>query len=572
MSARVRAFASAIVPIAIALGPAAAESAPGPSIAPGSRGVMRTVIGDRGLEEVPVRFIGTLRNWIGPGRNVYLVELEGPVAEQVGVASGMSGSPVFVEGRLVGALAYRYGALPRRAIGGVTPIEDVWAAGDDGGGASAPASAPGLGPIATPVTVSGLVEPVRRWLEPRLQQVGLVAVSGGAMADSPPREPYPGMPVGVRLVGGDLVIAATGTVTWVDGQTLYAFGHPFLGAGRTELPMVHAEVVHTMPDMAGSFKLTNVGGVFGAIVGDRLTGIVGRVGGVARVIPMEVTLRGGAYRKRRFHFEISPHSTLTPLLAASAVANAMLRDTGFDDAMTILGDGTIHLDGLDDIPISLAFSGEGNSNPALALAGRLQSVLSALFQNPFGPPPIRSIELSFDIALDRHEYRVEEVLYDRGPVVPGGVLSARCVLRGYRGERFRHALSVPIPEDLAPGTRLVLAVGSESWIRGASRLGVAERLRSATDLPSLVRALAELEPANRLAAVLYRAGTSVVSSGTVLEGLPGSAGRLLTEPRSTGVASSRVSPLERVSLDLPGPVDGGVALRIDVGVGRSEDE
>lgn len=547
--------------------PSVAVGADPATVAAGSRGVVRTVIDGSGPVDIPVRFIGTLDDWIGPGRDIYLVELEGPVAEEVGVASGMSGSPVFVDGRPVGALAYRYGLIPKRAIAGVTPFEDVLAARQSRG-AAAPASSPGLAPIATPLAVSGLAEPVRRWLEPQLAQAGLVAVAGtgSASPDAPAVDPYAGMPVGVLLVGGDMVFAATGTVTWVEGDTLYAFGHPFLGAGRVELPLVHVEVVHTMADMAGSFKMTNVGAEFGAVVGDRLTAVVGHIGKRAPVVPLELTLRGGSYGERSFRFRLAPHPSLAPQLAAAAIANAMLRDTGFDDAMTVVGDGRIVLTGLPDIPLKMAFAGSGASSPALAVATELRSVLSPLFTNPFEAPPIESIELRLDVELDRREYGLIDVLHDRGPVAPGELLRLECVLQGYRGERSLRTLQVRVPDTLVPGTPLILAVGSDRWIRAAARAGTSERLQSARDLPSLVRGLSDPGADNRLAAVLYRAAPSAAVGGAVLEGLPGSAGRLLaSEGASAAVLPGRVAALARDEVDLDGPVEGGVAVRLETG-------
>jgi len=565
--------ALALAAVAASLTVPATETA-APPVAPGSRGVMRTVIDGTGPVDVPVRFLGTLEDWIGPGRDVYLVELEGPVAEEVGVASGMSGSPVFVDGKPVGALAYRYGLIPKRPIGGVTPFRDVLAA-REGTGAALPAAARGLTPIATPLAISGLAEPVRRWLEPALERAGLIAVGGAGSTSSRPATtgPYPGMPVGVLLVGGDVVFAATGTVTWVDGDTLYAFGHPFLGAGRTELPMVNVEVVHTMPDLAGSFKMANVGGELGAIVGDRLTAIVGRVGAHARVVPVEMTVRGGGYGERRFEFLLAPHPTLAPQLAAAAVANAMLRDTGFDDSMTVVGGGRIRLAGLPDIPLEMAFSGSGASSPALAVAGELRSVLSPLFDNPFEPPPVESIELKFEVALDRHEYRLMEVLHDRGPVVPGAALRLDCVLQGYRGKQTRKTLELRVPDTLPPGTTIVVAVGSDPWIQGAARSGESERVESARDLPSLVRALSRPAAENRLAAVLYRAAPSAAAGGEVLAGLPASASRLLAIDGSPGAAApGRFAALARADADLAGPVEGGVALTLKVGRRVTGDE
>lgn len=270
-----------------------------------------TALQGNDIQEVPLTFLGTYKDATGPGRDLYLVQLEGPVAEKIGVAAGMSGSPVFLDGHLVGALSYRIGTLPRDAIGGVTPVRDmrdatIASASGQGGGTTAK-------PIRTPILGGGLVGPVRDWLAPQLEEMGFVLVSGGSGGPETGDDGttlQPGSPVGVALVRGDMTIAATGTVTWVDEDRVYAFGHRFLGSGRTEMPMLAAEVLHTVPDMIGSVKLAQVGAEVGAILDDRLTAVVGRLGMQARMIPVDLVVRGADYGEQTFHFELVQNTTL----------------------------------------------------------------------------------------------------------------------------------------------------------------------------------------------------------------------------------------------------------------------
>ena len=530
-------------------------------IAPGTEGVVRTVLEGSRIQEIPVRFLGTYEDLVGPGYDVYLVRLEGPVAERVGVAAGMSGSPVYVDGKIVGALAYRFGVLPKQPIAGVTPIEDMLAASVSGGApAAAGASTPT--PIATPISLGGLVAPVRDWLAPQLEALGFMAVAGGGAAGSAeaaqPLEP--GMPVAAELVGGDLRIAAIGTVAYVDGDTVYAFGHPFFATGRVEMRMTTAEVVHTVSDLIGSFKLSNLGAEVGAIVEDRLTAVVGRIGAKARTIPMDVVVKGGAYGERQFHFEIVRHSNLAPLMAGVALANALLGDTGFEDPLTLLGSGSIRIEDLPELPLEMAGSGEGRTNPVLSAASQLQRVLASLYANPFAEPEVQSIELDFRAEPVRRSYSVESLLYDRGPIRPGEELVVRCRLRGYRGQSIGRTFSISVPGDLPPGSTLTLAVGDAAYVDRALGKTYERRIASSRDLGQLVRALGEPRSPHRLIAVLYRSGNGVISDGTVYADLPSTAARLMSE--TGGRSRAIAAPLFEERHELDGPVAGGLSTRL----------
>ena len=280
--------------------PAGLGAAP-EGLEPGARGTLLTTLEGREPAEIPVIYLGTYRNFAGPGHDVHIVELEGPEAERVGAAHGMSGSPVYFDGRLVGALAYRLGALPKDPIAGVTPIEDMLEA-------SRATSATASGTDATPVFLGGLAGPVREWLAPRLVELGFTAVAGGGDATGAAGggKLEPGTPVGVELLRGDLRLAASGTVTWVDGDVVYAFGHPFFGTGRVEMPMAPAEVIHTLADWSGSYHMVNLAPSVGAILEDRQAGVVGRLGDVARMIPIDLRVRGGDTATRRSTSRSSP--------------------------------------------------------------------------------------------------------------------------------------------------------------------------------------------------------------------------------------------------------------------------
>jgi len=555
---------TAVLMVAALAGAAVLADDPTP-LEPGARGTLLTTL--EGIEpaEIPVRFLGTVYDFF-PGHDVHLVELEGPEAQRVGAANGMSGSPVYFDGRLVGALAYRLGSLPKTPIAGITPIEDMLDASRVARSPAADDSA--MQRIATPVSVGGLAPALREWVTPRLEELGLVAVSGGGTgsADIVGAEIAPGAPVGVALVRGDLGMAASGTVTHVDGDNVYAFGHPFLGTGRVEMPMARAEVVHTLADMAGSFHMLNLGPSVGAFVEDRQSAIVGRLGHVARTIPVEVRVDGGDYGEQDFRFEVVANSDLTPLLAAVATANSLFLSNGYSDKATILARGSLRLKGLPELPMEMAFSSSEGSDPSIGVAGSLLGTLQGLWINPFDPIEVEGLRLTLEVRTEPVSYRIESLHYDRGPLAPGETLGVRCVLRGHRGGRLTRTIDLRLPERLPRTGSLTLAVSSPAGINGVLGDPLSRRLNSAVDLRGVIEALTEQRSAHRLTAVVYESRGTVISDGVSYSELPPTAERLLKLQAPPGDRKSAAlrSPLGRGEVELDGPVVNGLQLRLRI--------
>lgn len=557
------AIASACLLLSGLLPVAAGEpEVPRPGLEPGARGIALTALNGTAVEELPLTFIGTYKNFAGPGYDLHLVQLEGPVADRVGIAAGMSGSPVYIDGELVGALSYRMGSLPKYPIAGVTPIETMLDAAR--GAASVPAATAAARPIATPIFTGGLDRSVHAWLAQQLDASRFEIVGGGGRDDAVEPSPLrPGSPVGVELVRGDLSIAATGTVTWIDEGQVYAFGHPFLGVGRIEMPMVSAEVLHTLADLAGSTKLTTVGRELGTFLDDRVTAIVGRTDRRANMIPVRLEIEGAAYGSRTYDFELVKHSALTPVLAGVVAANSLLGNIGYDRRATVLATGRVQFEeGLPDLRLEMAFAGEGNPDPALAVALELQQTLGRLWTNRFEPVEIKGIELQLRVSPDLRRYRLESIQYDRGPLRRGQTVEIECTLSRFRGERLTRTLSLEIPETLPPGSTLVLAVGAPAQIQNVTGQPLALRVKSAPDLQGVVAALNEAGASNRLTAALFRRAPGVVSRGASYETLPPTAARLLK-----GDGGPRVTQAARLSgadVALDGPVLGAKIVRLKV--------
>lgn len=552
------------------IGLAALATAPPCSLAsespvrPGARGVVRTVLSGDRITEIPLEVLGVLESATGPGRDLVLIRLEGPEARRVGVAAGMSGSPVYVDGDLLGALSYRLGFLPTEPVAGVTPIEDMRAAGKAVSGHDA---ASPVEPIATPVFVSGVAGPVMELLREELQSYGLLVVAGAGGSGREPAEPrtlLPGSPVGAQLVRGDLGVVATGTVTWVEEDRVFAFGHPFVGAGRVEVPMVNADVVHTLAALGGSLKLANAGAEVGAFVDDRLTGVVGQLERRARMIPVHLRVDGGDHESQSFAFEVVRRSPLAPVLAGVVVANALVLNVGFDQEATVRAEGRIRFDGLEDLPVEVAVASGGLVHPFLRLAFRVQQYMDALYRNPFRRPEVVGIELRARVRRDRRQYEVESVHFDRTPLEPGQVVEIHCLLRSFRGRTESVKLTVPVPDSLVAGEALRLAVGSASAVDRVLGRPLAYRLATASSLEKYVQVLGTLPAEDRLRAALYRAGQGVVVEGEAFTRLPPTAARLLASGSDGSAARLRFAPVARAERRLDGPLEGVVVESVEV--------
>src|SRR5436190_509724 len=344
---------------------AVAETMPLSQIQKGMRGYGETVFEGNRLEKFDVEILGVLRN-IGPGQNLILARVDSPMVQRAGVIAGMSGSPVYIDGKVIGALAYSW-QFAKEPVAGITPIEEMLKIADLGlrsgaavvaatprmsgaeflgamanqktndlfeklenGFASATPASSGVKPIAVPLSMSSFAPETITRFSKYFDAMGFVAVPSGSSTSSSTAvasegEFHPGDAIGAVLLNGDFNVAATGTVTFVDGKRIYAFGHPFLDIGEVSFPMAKSEIITVMPSLASSFKFASTGKVVGAFRQDRSTGIMGMVGDNADMIPIDVTVDGSGL-SQSYHVNIVRHSLLSPLILAmaadSVVANA----------------------------------------------------------------------------------------------------------------------------------------------------------------------------------------------------------------------------------------------------------
>jgi len=519
----------------------------------GMKGVAYTVFEGVKPEPMDVEVLGVMRNVNGPKGDIILVRLGGKKAEYTGVVAGMSGSPVYIDGKLVGALAFRIGDFSKEPIGGVTPIEEMLEinALDQSQPADAKSvvpeaksdatrtSGPGvarfanlLTPIETPLVFSGFTEDAVQRFAPQFAAAGVVPVMGaGSVSDEKQPEPIePGSAVSMVLVRGDMNIAATCTVTYVDPERLLACGHPVLQFGSVDIPMTKARVLATVPSPLNAFKIVNATEQIGSFVQDRHTGILGRFGDQPQMIP--VTLRiHGTNKPKEFHYEVLNNSRLTPVAMMSTVFSALQGVNESGEDVTYRMSGKIDVNGYPEVRLQNMFAPTDAGLPAaLAPAMALGDRFGRIYQNPYGKPKVKGVELDFDMVRERKSAQLESVRTDVTEARPGDDIVIEAVLRPYRGERIVRQIPVKIPTSTPKGTLRILV--SDGMTLDRMR-GMAGNFGRKLDLATTIALLNKDHSNDRLYVSLMEANPQAMVEDKVMPTLPLSVMNVMDGMRGT---------------------------------------
>ena len=519
----------------------------------GMKGVAYTVFEGVEPEPMPVEILGVLRDANGPKGDIILVRLGGDKAKYTGVVAGMSGSPVYIDGKLIGALAFRIGEFSKEPIGGVTPIEqmleinamdksqplDTAASTTVAKSEASKTSGPGLSrfadllqPIETPLVFSGFTEDAVKRFAPQFEAAGIVPVMGaGSVSNEKQPEPIvPGSSVSMVLVRGDMNIAATCTVTYIDPQRLLACGHPVLQFGSVDIPMTKARVLATLPSPLNAFKIVNATEEIGAFVQDRHTGILGRFGEQPQMIPVTLRIRGAGDPKT-FHYEVLNNSKLTPAAMMSTVFSALQGINGSGEDVTYRMSGKIDVAGYPEVKLRNMFAPtDGGLPAAIGPALSLGERFGRIYQNPFDKPSVKGVELDFDLAHERRSAQLESARTDVTEARPGDDITVEAVLRPYRGERIVRQIPVKIPTSAPEGTlRILVSDGATlDRMRGMSG-GMGQKL----DLGSTIALLNEDHANDRLYVSLLEANPQAMVEDKVMPALPLSVMNVMEGMRGT---------------------------------------
>jgi hypothetical protein len=543
-------------------------------VKPGMVGEALTVFQGTKPEPFKVRVVSVLRNFL-PKQDVILIRAEDPRVEHSGIVAGMSGSPVYIDGKLVGAVAYAW-SFAKEPLGGVTPIESMLAekrrprrvgreyfaegGPDNGQGQARPVAQeslripaamsgalaqnhsgfgspdalsrglglPPVGPApangeprllraSVPLTVSGFAPRTVGELAEEMRPTGLVPLqAGGGGHIGPPKAGHvePGSAIGVELVRGDMSTVATGTVTYVNGSDVLAFGHPLFGIGEVYLPMVDAEIHAFLPSLSQSFKMSSPLNEVGTLVQDRPACIVGDLDARTTMLPIDVRVTGPGVEPRLFHAEVARNRRLTPMLASTVVGNAIADAEPDVTDMIVTVTSKVGVKGYAPLEMrDQIFSPEGVSSHALASSRGLRA-MGELLLNPFEPVTLDRLDVDVRVEYRRDVAEIVSVALPTQDVHAGDTVDLRVTLRPYGGAEYVETVPVIIPRTVA-GQTLKIEVASGASVR--------PDMPQAETLPVYIDNMRKSYSASSIVVTLQTPDDGASLRGRLISGLPDSA-------------------------------------------------
>lgn len=540
----------------------------------GMKGIARTVFRGSEPEEFNVEILGVVPGGIGPKQDLIVGRISGGNADRTAVFAGMSGSPVYVNGKLVGAISYSF-PFSKEAICGITPIEQMiaiferkqasrnvareprpvsfselaatdWQANFPGNAAPSglisgiSANSPLMAVagqtfqrIATPITFTGFSQETLNVFAPQLIKAGLIPVSsvGGSAAISPMKAAdentlVGGSSVSMQLTRGDYSLAAAGTVTLRDGDKIYAFGHPFLSLGSSDLPMSESHVVTVIPNINNSFKLAVPDAMVGSMTQDRATGVFGSLGRPPAMIPVKMTINTSRGGTETLNFEVARDEFLTPLLLNITLYNSLIaQERGLGDT-TVALKANIDVKGQDTVRIERRFAGAQASQMA---AGSVVGPASVLLRSRFDDLEIGGITVTVTSEDGTNVATLDRLSTDRGTVRAGDTVVLQAYARTTSGKTYVQKVPIKIPLETQPGT-FTITVGDGSQIQKDS----ASQQFVPRDISELISTINSLKSSDRLYARLSRTSTGVIIGASEMPNLPPSVLATLNTERMSG--------------------------------------
>ena len=589
--------------------PATSPLMPVSEIKPGMEGIGRTVFTGSDLQDFKVHILGVLRNIQGPKRDLILARLEGAGLAESGVAQGMSGSPVYIDGRLIGAVSYSIGSFSKEPIAGITPIAEMMdatvlprrAASTQArldlpvtlekmtSGLTAayarlapfsdrPADVQSIGlpaaagsqigamlrPIATPLALSGFEPATVDLISGTFRSAGLVPMVTGGSGDQSQASTAPlreGDAIGVSLVGGDLEMGATGTITHIDGDRVYAFGHPFYNLGPAEFPLTRAYVYTVLPSLMTSFKISTLGEMIGTMQQDRATAISGTLGTRPRLIPMRVTLEraGSDTPARTLTFQLVNDQMFTPLLAYVTMYNTLGAYERQFGAATFSVQSRARVKGHGDLSVDDVFTGE---SPMLGASTAVAGPLSMLLGNDVEAVTLDGLDIKVTTSEAPRSATIERVWLDEVRPRAGRTIPLKVLTRSYRGDETISTVPIQIPASAAGELSIMVTDG-----RQLNTIEQRELRRSLQpqSVAQLMKVLNETRRNNRIYVRLLTGTPGAVVKGEAMTALPPSVLSVMESDRNGGSFSPiRSATVGEWEVPMNSAISGSRLLTIDV--------
>ena len=549
-------------PTAMAKIPSDVAVFPLSEVKPGMKGVGRTVFARQKMEEFDVEIIGKLEN-SSPKQTMVLARLSGGPLANTGVIAGMSGSPVYIDGKLLGAVAFGFG-FSKEAIAGITPyvemtslsrMNDIALRASSGGldqtirpiplrmsglpwpmdseslvakftdalsqagpGGKTGSGVAGMTALPIPLSVSGLSGGSFDVARGLFSKLGFAPMQVPSKGEAPgaigPLEA--GGPVAVSLIQGDFDFSATGTVTHIDKDAVYAFGHPFFGIGPIDFPMRQAWVYDVFPSLNQSFKISSAHQTIGRFQQDRATGISGKLGPGPRMIPVKLTLQNRPGMKQEYSFSVVQDDLFTPLTVYASLLSVLQGQERVAGPSTVALDATVNFSSIPAMRLQDQFA-EGQ--PGAMAAGLVGAAISFVMNNEFRRVSLDSVTVNLTAKEAQETATISRAWFDGdGPVKPGMSVPVKIALRTFRGEEVITSVPVEVPAGATPGRYVV-------FVSDGQGLSLAEQreMRQAfvpRNLDQMVRVVNSIRRSTNIYVRLQRFEEGAAVSGTLLPGLP----------------------------------------------------
>ncbi len=579
---------------------AAQEIIPVEQLKPGMRGTSETVYSGDKIESFELEIVDIWRNFL-PGRDVIIIRLLSENAVFHGPTSGMSGSPVYFDGKIAGAIAYSFANFVKDPLMGVTPISEMLEifdhekarAAELGSVASEAAggrflmAALGVEPatwelftselpfqqgasaqvqqLPLPLSMAGFTPGSVSLAEKMLAGTGFKPVRGGSSSQDDLGGPLvPGAPVAAVLMSGDMSIAATGTVTWRQGDRVLGFGHPFFGNGAVEIPMARARIMATMSSSLHSEKMSLTGRIVGTLHQDRTTGIMGSIGAVPEMIPVAMEYISEQNDRQDFHFALAREKTLKsfqPLLLRLALLSGLESARLGSGGNTLTVSGFVALENGDTLDLGNLYPGYqplpvfSFLNSSLHSSGQIAATLAAITNNAFHDVQMKAIELTFRSQPGRRSAKIAKVWADRTRFRPGDSLTVYYSLRPWQGEEMTGSVRVHIPANTTARKVQIVVGGGPSVSKYESRSMAAKY--APVSFAHLMQILKRSYRNDELVVQVRARDRGVVVSGTELPGLPPSLYSVLTSKSNKGnVTATRDRAIFEARVRKPVMVEG----------------
>ena len=576
------------------------------AIRPGMKGKGQTVMVGTRLEEFGAEVLGVMKG-VSPGRDMVLCRLDGCKLEHSGIIQGMSGSPIYIDGKLLGAVAFAW-EFAKDPIAGVTPFQQMvqYVRSNDKriaaeaevekgparaasldhlwrlDGSDSPAlaltgpmavsgvSLAGMRPIATPLTASGFSTRALALLGERFQPIGMAPMAGGKAQEQVIQEEgnkplVPGSPLSVGMVIGDFDLSGIGTVTHVEGDRVYGFGHPMLSLGACQFPMMTGYIHTVYPRASVSMKMGSPLKVVGVLDTDVSTGIAGRIGPRPDMLPLSVKVKTGSYAETRtFKVQVVREPSMMATLVLAVLTNAVDTEGNLPDELTARIKATITLKDHDPILFEDTVSGSrysGAMGPS-AMFNPVAAMVNLLARNAIQPVRIESIDCSVDIASGRTVANIESVRLATDRLEPGQSLQAFVTLKPFKGDRRVVELDLPLPGDFPEGPHEAALCDLSTSLR--RRFRNEPQLQEPRDVDGLLRAIRTQIDLSRTTLSIHVAAPDrgLAIQGQALPNLPGSARALFNSARQTAETAIRADLI--ASVDTDWVVEGSQTIKFTV--------